>query len=255
MCPARHKAAPLASQPELDSWPASSPQTWIQTGFGSCGGDGKGGGASRGDDGGSYVHGGQTRKIVQARVKEKAAVATPAAEAAARMAQANPNPDDSAGEWAPVKKWLKKLRAEVAALLGETPVPPPPPPSVPPPPPGSDAAITEYLSRSLQDVGTASEYLSRSVQDVGTLALAQLRMLGQEKDEAVEAKAKAVEAAVELSKALQKANKDYVVAERTHAAEMAKLVAQTTAKRKATADVGTSTGSLPYYIAARKRRR
>ena len=156
-------------------------------------------------------------------------------------------------------KWLKKLRAEVAALLGETPVPPPPPPSVPPPPPGSDAAITEYLSRSLQDVGTASEYLSRSMQDVGTLALAQLRMLGQEKDEAVEAKAKAVEAAVidgmALSKALQKANKDYVVAERTHAAEMAKLVAQTTAKRKATADVGTSTGSLPYYIAARKRRR
>ena len=171
------------------------------------------------------------------------------------MAQANPNPDDSDGEWAPVKKWLKKLRAEVAALLGESPVPPPPPPSVPPPPPGSDAAITEYLSRSLQDVGTASEYLSRSMQDVGTLALAQLRMLGQEKDEAVEAKAKAVEAAVELSKALQKANKDYVVAERTHAAEMAKLVAQTTAKRKATADVGTSTGSLPYYIAARKRRR
>ena len=187
------------------------------------------------------------------------------------MAKANPNPDDSDGEWAPVKKWLKKLRAEVAALLGETPVPPPPPPppSVPPPPPGSDAAITEYLSRSLQDVGTASEYLSRSMQDVGTLALAQLRMLGQEKDEAVEAKAKAVEAAVidgmalskavidgmALSKALQKANKDYVVAERTHAAEMAKLVAQTTAKRKATADVGTSTGSLPYYIAARKRRR
>ena len=71
---------------------------------------------------------------MQARVKEKAAVATPAAEAAARMAQANPNPDDSAGEWAPVKKWLKKLRAEVAALLGETPVPPPPPPSVPTPP-------------------------------------------------------------------------------------------------------------------------
>ena len=70
------------------------------------------------------------------------------------MAKANPNPDDSDGEWAPVKKWLKKLRAEVAALLGETPVPPPPPP-----------------------------------------------------------------------------------------------------KRKATADVGTSTGSLPYYIAARKRRR
>ena len=169
----------------------------------------------------------------------------------------------------PVKKWLRKLRAEVAALLGETPVPPPPPPSVPPPPPGSDAAITEYLSRSLQDVGTASEYLSRSMQDVGTLALAQLRMLGQEKDEAVEAKAKAVEAAeidgmaltkavtdgMALSEALQKANKDYVVAERTHAAEMAKLVAQTTAKRKATADVGTSTGSLPYYIAARKRRR
>ena len=185
------------------------------------------------------------------------------------MAKANPNPDDSDGEWAPVKKWLKKLRAEVAALLGETPVPPPPPPSVPPLPPGSDAAITEYLSRSLQDVGTASEYLSRSMQDVGTLALAQLRMLGQEKDEAVEAKAKAVEAAeidrmalskavidgMALSKALQKANKDYVVAERTHAAEMAKLVAQTTAKRKATADVGTSTGSLPYYIAARKRRR
>ena len=194
---------------------------------------------------------------MQARVKEKAAVATPAAEAAARMAKANP--DDSDGEWAPVKKWLKKLRAEVAALLGETPVPPPPPPSVPPPPPGSDAAITEYLSRSLQDVGTASEYLSRSVQDVGTLALAQLRMLGQEKDEAVEAKAKAVEAAVELSKALQKAKEDYVAdyveTERTHATEMMKLVAQTTAKRKATADVGTSTGSLPYYIAARKRRR
>ena len=97
------------------------------------------------------------------------------------------------------------------------------------------------------------------MQDVGTLALAQLRMLGQEKDEAVEAKAKAVEAAVidgmALSKALQKANKDYAVAERTHAAEMAKLVAQTTAKRKTTADVGTSTSSLPYYIAARKRRR
>ena len=30
----------------------------------------------------------------------------------------------------PVKKWLRKLRAEVAALLGETTVPPPPP-SVP----------------------------------------------------------------------------------------------------------------------------
>ena len=40
-----------------------------------------------------------------------------------------------------------------------------------------------------------------------------------------------------------------------NAAEMAKLVAQTTVKRKATADVGTSTGSLPYYLAARKRRR
>ena len=97
------------------------------------------------------------------------------------------------------------------------------------------------------------------MQDVGTLALAQLRMLGQEKDEAVEAKAKAVEAAVELSKALQKAKEDYVAdyveTERTHATEMMKLVAQTTAKRKATADVGTSTGSLPYYIAARKRRR
>ena len=65
----------------------------------------------------------------------------------------------------------------------------------------------------------------------------------------------AVEAAVELSKALQKANEAYATAERTHATEMVKLVAQSTAKRKATADVGTSTGSLPYYIAAKKRRR
>ena len=122
-----------------------------------------------------------------------------------RAARLDPSP--------PVKKWLRKLRAEVAALLGETPVPPPPPPppSVPPPPPGSDAAISEYLSRSLQDVGT--------------LALAQLRMLGQEKDAVVEAKAEAAEVVVELSKVLQKANEDYVAAERTHATEMAKLVA------------------------------
>ena len=51
---------------------------------------------------------------MQARVKEKAAVATPAAEAAARMAQANPNPDDSAGEWA-VEAAARMAKAEGSA--------------------------------------------------------------------------------------------------------------------------------------------
>eukprot|EP01048_Picozoa_sp_COSAG05_P006670 COSAG05_NODE_443_length_9791_cov_14.720388_7_plen_143_part_00 len=120
-----------------------------------------------------------------------------------------------------------------------------------PPPTESDSVTSESLSHKLQDVDAASEYLSRSMQDLGKLALDQIRKLEQEKDVAVKAERETMKATLELSKVLRKANEDYVTAEQTHATEMAKMRASTTAKRKRMAETGTSTDILPNYTATR----
>eukprot|EP01048_Picozoa_sp_COSAG05_P021148 COSAG05_NODE_3804_length_1830_cov_1.870595_1_plen_194_part_00 len=105
--------------------------------------------------------------------------------------------------------------------------------------------MTESLTQKLQDVSAASEYLSRSMKDLGRLALDQIRKLEQEKDAAVTAERETMKATLELSKELRTANEDYVKAEQTHATEMAKTRASPMAKRKRTAETGTSTDSPP----------